>query len=290
MPSHRSIVLVLAAVALALTAGCSDDEAADRPASTEATEAADQRAVTEPDVVDAGDDAAGETLRILVTNDDGVDSPGIDLLVEGLRTLPDVEVTVVAPLGNQSGSGGSTSEGALSVAAATTASGFPATAVEGYPADSIVWALDEGGVVERPHVVISGVNWGQNLGPHVDLSGTVGAARAAASRGIPALAVSQGFTDDPDYPASVALALEWVEEHRADLVSGAAVGPPVLLENLNVPTCEVGEVRGLREAPVAEDTLDRDLRAVDCTSTDEEVTDDIDGFLDGFAVVSRLAA
>jgi 5'-nucleotidase len=284
MLSRRSTALILLAALLVAFTGCSGDD-------SQTLDAEEPVAAVEEDEIPATDNqAAPEPLRILVTNDDGVDAPGIDLLVEGLRSLPDVEITVVAPAENQSGSGGSISDGPLSASDAETASGFPATSVDGYPADSIVWALDDGGVAVRPHVVTSGINWGQNIGPSTEISGTVGAARAAVARGIPALAVSQGFTEDPDYPAAVHRVLAWIEEHRDDLLSGAAEGPPVLFENLNVPTCEIGEVRGLREAPVAGDALDRDFRAVDCESTVDEFSDDVDAFLNGYAVLSPLAA
>src|ERR1700722_17982211 len=73
-----------------------------------------------------------QILTIMVTNDDGVDAPGINAVVQGLRTLPNTQVTVVAPLTNQSGTGGKTtpsSAGALVTSKATTASGYPSTAV-----------------------------------------------------------------------------------------------------------------------------------------------------------------
>ena len=132
------------------------------------------------------------TLSILVTNDDGVGAPGINAVVQGLRALPHTKVTVVAPLTNQSGTGGKTTPGALVATRATTAAGYPAWAVHGYPADTITWAIDQHGISFRPDLVVSGINFGQNIGPLADDSGTVGAARAAVKQGIPALAASQG--------------------------------------------------------------------------------------------------
>ena len=131
-------------------------------------------------------------LTVLVTNDDGVGAPGINAVVQGLRTLPKTQVTVVAPLMNQSGTGGKTTPGKLTVTKATTASGYPARAVAGYPADTVTWAVKDHGISFRPDLVVSGINFGQNIGPLADLSGTVGAARAAVKLGIPALAASQG--------------------------------------------------------------------------------------------------
>src|SRR5215218_5547180 len=128
-----------------------------------------------------------QELRVLVSNDDGVKAPGIDALVKGLRKLSKVKVTVVAPAENQSGTGGKTTPGAVKATRTTTKSGYPAIAVKGYPADSVNYALSK--VVKKSQIdlVIAGINSGANLGPFVDLSGTVGAARAAAQKGLPAL-------------------------------------------------------------------------------------------------------
>jgi 5'/3'-nucleotidase len=227
------------------------------------------------------------TLHILVTNDDGVGAPGIDAVVEALRALPDTEVTVVAPLENQSGSGGRTTPGTLTVTDTTTESGYPAKAVAGFPADSVNWALDQAGVSQEPDLVVSGINFGQNLGPAVAISGTVGAAEAAAARGVPALAASQGLADVPDYPSGVDEVLSWLELHRADLLQGVL---PASVTNLNVPTCPTGTVRGVVEEPVAPDAGDRNALVVDCSSTQTDFVDDIDAFINGYAVLSDVAA
>jgi 5'-nucleotidase len=233
--------------------------------------------------------AAAATLNILVTNDDGVGAPGIDALVQALTALPDTEVTVVAPAENQSGTGGSTTPGTLEVRDATTASGYPAKAVVGYPADTIVWALDQGGVATTPQVVISGINFGQNLGPAIDISGTVGAAKAAAERGIPALAASQGLAQQPDYQAGVDEVLSWLQLHRDELLSQTPA-TPAPLDNLNVPTCPTGTVRGLVEQPAAPDAGGRDMITVDCLSAKNDFVDDVDAFVNGYAVLSTIPA
>ncbi len=150
------------------------------------------------------------------------------MLVKGLQTLDDVEITVVAPLTQQSGQGGKTTEGELAVTDVETKSGYPAKAVEGYPADAINVAFDELGV--EPDLVITGINEGQNVGPLVDISGTVGAARAGVANGVPALATSQG-TDSFDYESAVPFILDWVTEHREALQSGDA---PVEVVSMNI--------------------------------------------------------
>ncbi len=230
--------------------------------------------------------AAPEALRIVVTNDDGVDAAGIDALTEALAALPETEVTVVAPLENQSGSGGQTSDGELAVAEGATASGYDATTVDGFPADAVDVALGELGL--EPHLVVSGVNSTQNLGPAVDLSGTVGAARAAVAEGVPGLALSQGIAEVPDYAATVELAVEWIAEHR----DGLGVGDDGLVEvaSINAPTCTAGEVRGLVELPplLDPDLLGEALAPSDCTSTLTDPATDVEAFTNGFAVESVL--
>ncbi|MGH9032116.1 MAG: 5'/3'-nucleotidase SurE [Acidimicrobiia bacterium] len=224
-------------------------------------------------------------LRVLVTNDDGVAAAGIDVLVEALRELRRVKVTVVAPAENQSGKGDATTPGVLSATDTTTASGFRATAVAGTPADSVLYGLEDV-VTKEPHLVVSGINEGQNLGPALDISGTVGAALTAAREGIPALAASQGLGDEPDYPEAAELAIDWVKEHRKRLVRGRV--DPDEIANLNVPTCATGEVRGLVEVPPL--TTGELLPPSDCESTLEDPPDDVVAFSNGFATLSEIPA
>jgi 5'-nucleotidase len=230
-----------------------------------------------------------EPLRILVTNDDGVQGQGISDLVEALLQLDDVEVTVVAPKDDKSGTGGSTTEGELVGAEATLLSGAEAIAVDGFPADSVQYALDNV-VEEPPHLVVSGINKGQNLGPiAAAASGTVGAARKAVSLGVPALAVSQGFAAEFDYATGVELTLEWIEEHREALLAGDV--PTDAAANLNIPSCATGEVRGVVEVPTATADEGRDyiVAPANCASTAAAPKDDIDAYLNGYAPLAEVA-
>lgn len=234
-----------------------------------------------------------QPLRILVTNDDGVGAAGIDAVVEGLRRLPDTEVTVVAPATNQSGTAGKTTNGLLTVKDANTASGYAAKAVTGFPADTIVWAIDQHGVEERPHLVVSGINTGQNIGPLSAISGTVGAARAAASRGIPALAASQGLAKTLDFPSGVKLVSDWVTEHRAELLAAQPPPPgasarPAELVSINIPTCVTGSLRELVEVRTATDIAGRNIGESDCESPAIAPKDDIDAFIHGYPSLSTL--
>ena len=83
---------------------------------------------------------------MLVTNDDGVKAPGIDVLVTALRKVANVDVTVVAPAQDESGTGDRVTPGLASIGASKskTASGYPAVAVKGFPADAVLWALGGG--------------------------------------------------------------------------------------------------------------------------------------------------
>jgi len=224
------------------------------------------------------------TLTIMVTNDDGVAAPGIDAAVRALRRLPNTTVTVVAPATNQSGSGGKTTAGPLTATKSTTASGYPAEAVHGYPADTVVWAFKTRHL--RPDLVVSGINSGENVGPLATISGTVGAAREAVRLGVPAVAASQGIDNGvtPDFTEGAAQLVRWVRSHRAALV--AHRGRPSTA--LNVPTCATGTVRGPVREPLAASVTGVDLGAVDCASTATTFTDDVDAFVNGYAVLSPL--
>jgi len=229
-------------------------------------------------------------LTILVTNDDGVDAPGINAVVQGLRALPHTNVTVVAPLTNQSGTGGKTSTGTLVVSKSTTAAGYPAWAVHGYPADTIGWAIDDHGISFRPDLVVSGINFGQNIGPLANGSGTVGAARAAVSRGIPALAASQGIDDGlpPDFAEGVTQVNDWVQLYRAALIDHS-YGKAFPEDNLNVPTCANGQVRGPVKAPLATSLSGISITTVNCSSNSTSFANDAEAFVLGYAVISPLS-
>jgi 5'-nucleotidase len=147
-------------------------------------------------------------------------------------------------------------------------------------------ALDELGV--EPDLVISGINSAQNLGLLTDVSGTVGAAKAAAAAGVPALAVSAGL-GTPDYPTAAAQALSWVEDHRGELAAGEA---EAVVTNMNVPTCPDGSVREVVEVPVATESGDELLPDADieCASSLTDPADDVDAFNNGYVPVSELEA
>jgi 5'-nucleotidase len=254
--------------------------------------------------------SATAQLRVLVTNDDGVGAPGIDAVVQQLIQNPDLEVTVVAPLTNQSGSGDTFSTTPLAISSTTTASGYPASAVAGRPADAVLVALLDL-LAEPPDLVVSGINSGQNITREIaNLSGTVGAALTAARKGIPAIALSQGFpasdfADAARYAANLVDRLERSRSLRRRFLSRERPGTALVL-SVNWPSCPSGGARGVELVPLAFGTTVTGydpagagfVQAVvqtrsffvtpDCTSTLTNPADDHEAFANGFASATPL--
>ncbi|MFT6169644.1 MAG: 5'-nucleotidase [Celeribacter sp.] len=140
-------------------------------------------------------------MRILITNDDGINAPGLVTLEAIARDVagPDGEVWVVAPAFEQSGVAH-----CISYAHPTMISELSPRrwAAEGSPADCVLAALHDV-MPERPDLVLSGVNRGNNAGENAMYSGTIGGAMEAALQGVKAIAMSQFFgagnkdLDDP---------------------------------------------------------------------------------------------
>jgi 5'-nucleotidase len=127
-------------------------------------------------------------MRILLTNDDGIDALGLHALAAALRPLG--EVTVAAPATNQTGvSRAITLTPTIAVDEVDIPGGARGFAVGGTPADCVRFAVL--GLPERPDLVVSGSNRGVNLGDDISYSGTVAAALEGVFLGLPAIAVSQ---------------------------------------------------------------------------------------------------
>jgi len=127
-------------------------------------------------------------LNILLTNDDGYDSEGIKAVSVALLEAGH-RVTVVAPATEQSATGMKVTLGSLSVVQHAP----EIWSVSGSPADSVMIGLSNIFGERKPDLVVSGANFGQNLGSNVMLSGTVGAASMAVFMGVPAIALSVGL-------------------------------------------------------------------------------------------------
>lgn len=273
-------VLAGAVLVAALLAGCGDDDG-DDPVSQSGTPDSTEEATEETTTTT---EAAVEPLSILVTNDDGYSSGGIDAVVEAL-VAEGHEVEVVAPLEQQSGTGGTFTEGAVESQEAETASGHPALAVDGFPSDSVRVAIDE--LEMTPDLVVSGINEGQNVGGLVDVSGTIGAARAAVARGIPALALSAALGPvENGYEVGAGLMLTWIEEHAAAIAAGEA---PLEVTSINIPSCPDGQdVEELVEVPLA--TEGDFLAESDCASDLTDPADDTIALNNGFPTLTVVPA
>lgn len=227
-----------------------------------------------------------QVLTILVTNDDGIGAPGIDSLVNHLIELDNVDVKVVAPAENQSGSSDKTTEGDVVWENSSTTSGYFGIAVYGFPADAVNVALDQLGII--PNLVVSGVNSGQNVGPLAALSGTVGAARTAARAGFPAVATSAGLGSNADFDAAAVLVIAWIEENRSALINNSASADRVT--SFNVPECTAGNIRGLVAVPLA-DSIPEGVNVffTDCSvEPDSAPISDVDAIIKGFAAVTEV--
>ncbi|RMH05071.1 MAG: 5'/3'-nucleotidase SurE [Planctomycetota bacterium] len=172
--------------------------------------------------------------RILVSNDDGIDSPALAALVAALSEQ--AEVVVCAPDGNRSGSSQSVAAmGApMRVREAEVEGAVRAVAVGGTPADAVCFGLLELGRGKPFDLVVSGINQGANVGDLAHYSGTVGAAMEAAFRGVPAVAVSQGGRDR-DWSFAASFTARFVAELRRHEPR------PGTVYNLNVPSARAGE-------------------------------------------------
>jgi 5'-nucleotidase len=175
--------------------------------------------------------------RILVTNDDGIESHGILALKRALEQLGDV--VVVAPDSNQSAVGHQkTLTRPLRVRERTLPDGSTGYSIDGSPTDAVSLGLL--GFFDEPFdLVASGINYGANLGDDLTYSGTVSAAMEAIINSIPAFAISQEYSEQIDFTlAGIAAAIV----ARNVLEHGLRRGE---LLNVNVPAATVEECRGI---------------------------------------------
>ncbi|MCX7644192.1 MAG: 5'/3'-nucleotidase SurE [Rhodobacteraceae bacterium] len=187
-------------------------------------------------------------MRILLTNDDGINAPGLKVLEAIAAEIagPDGEVWVVAPAFEQSGVGHAISYTHPTMIAELGPRRF---AAEGSPADCVMAGLYDVMPDARPDLVLSGVNRGNNAAENVLYSGTIGGAMEAALQGLPAIALSQfygpGNLARPDpFEAAIAHGARVV---RLLLDHGAWDEDDYrLFYNVNFPPTGAAGVRGLR--------------------------------------------
>jgi 5'-nucleotidase len=183
-------------------------------------------------------------MRILITNDDGIHSPGLDALERIAREISD-DVWVVAPEYDQSGVAHSLS---LNDPLRIRTVGEQRYAVKGTPTDCVILGARHVMKDTLPELLLSGVNRGHNLGEDVTYSGTVAGAIEGALLGIPAIAMSQAYPSGQREAVSYATA----EAHgprviRQILDAGLPPGGLVNINFPNVPPEKVGGVRATRQ-------------------------------------------
>ena len=185
-------------------------------------------------------------MRILITNDDGITSPGIRSLVE--RLSEDHEIIVVAPVEDMSGMGHSVTLGrSVAVRQYEMKNGIIAFGVEGTPADCVGIGLKE--LADYPvDLVISGVNRGENIGSDFHYSGTISAAMEGSLLGLPAIAVSSASSLFPHYESAVD-----VVETLMDIIDPRRL-PALSILSINVPPIPTREIAGWKIARLSKKT------------------------------------
>jgi 5'-nucleotidase len=188
-------------------------------------------------------------MRILLTNDDGIDGPGLHALARALKAAGH-DILIVAPAVDHSGFGAAL--GPLHVTGQVSYEDrqiealldVPAFALDGSPA-LCVFSTVLGGFGATPDLVVSGINAGQNQGRAVLFSGTVGAALTACQFGVPGMAVSmaKGADDEWHWDTAAACAAALVD-------SALEVGTAGVI-NVNVPNVRPHALRGFKTARLA---------------------------------------
>ena len=179
-------------------------------------------------------------MRILLTNDDGIFAPGLEVLERIARQFSD-DIWIVAPSEEQSGAGHSLT---LSSPVRLRQHGERRFSVSGTPTDSVMMALRTV-MPAPPDLLLSGVNRGANLGDDVTYSGTVSAAIEGTLAGIRSIALSQvyareGMADSVPFGGAEA----WGAKVIAPLLD--APFAPRTLVNVNFPAVDAGAVKGIK--------------------------------------------
>jgi len=184
------------------------------------------------------------SLRILITNDDGVDAPGIKVMQEIARAISD-DVWVVAPDGNQSGAAHRFTFG-RELELIPRGEGIFAIG-GGSPADCVVAGMTHVCRDKTPDVVLSGVNNGQNIGDIINCSGTAAGAREGTLQGAIGIAISQGV----DYEAQMELSFENSVRYGEQVVRAILAGAEGTdtWYNVNMPFCAPDDVAGIEVVP-----------------------------------------
>jgi len=172
-------------------------------------------------------------MRILLSNDDGYQAPGLAYLAQAVATVATIDV--VAPDRDRSGASNSLTLG-YPLRVRETENGF--YCVDGTPTDCVHLAIT-GLLDQEPDLVISGINRGANLGDDVIYSGTVAAAMEGRFLGLPAMAVSLVGAEGKHFDTAASVVLDLLD----DLASKPLPADTIL--NINVPDVPLSELAGL---------------------------------------------
>ena len=204
-----------------------------------------------------------EPLHILLTNDDGHQAPGIQALHRVLKQMGH-RVSLVAPSTEQSATGmGITSRRNLALKQLETDYWH----LDGQPADTILFALGHLLEDNPPDLVLSGINFGPNLGTALHMSGTIGAAIMATLQGFPSIAVSAGMRFDEvetRFPSTYDV-LESAAEFTCSVIDSlrTSVGkkgrllPKEILLNINYPALPKNRIKGVVHPDISDGNLIR---------------------------------
>ena len=180
-------------------------------------------------------------MRILLTNDDGVNARGLALLETAARRLSD-DIWIVAPTEEQSGAGHSLT---LTQPVRLRKHDDRRFSVTGTPTDAVMLALAHVMKDDPPDLILSGINRGANLGEDVTYSGTVSAAMEGALAGVPSIALSQSYSrEGMGDTVPFAAAEAWADRVLAPLASFDM--PAGTLVNVTFPALPPEQVQGIR--------------------------------------------
>ena len=183
-------------------------------------------------------------MRVLLTNDDGIEAEGLQMLRRELLALDGIELAVIAPDGNRSAMARSiTTRRPLWVEEVDFGDGTIGFATDGTPVDCV--RLANLGLVEgfQAEIVVSGINHGSNLGDDISYSGTVAAALEAIVLGLPGIAVSQqSSARELDFTSGAGFDFATAARFTARLVAELehVPLPEGTLLNINVPGSHTG--------------------------------------------------
>lgn len=176
-------------------------------------------------------------MNILLTNDDGIHAPGLQVLLKS--TPKERGVLVAAPANERSAASHSISLGQKLKVEEYRKSGVRFFAVHGTPADCVKFAL--GGIKGFvPDLIISGINQGANTGVSVYYSGTISAAREGFINGVPSIAVSLASKTFGDFSASLEMVQRLIEKYQARRF------PCNVMLNINIPPLASENIRGIK--------------------------------------------